>query len=291
MERVLAKIKEDDDESALEELECVLAEYQLYPQCSLAECVHLAVVHNCEQVIRRLHQIWPTAVDFIGEKQRTPLHTAAIHGCIDMIYLLDELGTTSKNAYDIRKKTPMELAVTQDNEHAIKALHRIGCTFEIHSLNNDWNIVGVAIHARCFKSIRALLEFERQLLFANACWDRSPLEYSLILRNRDLNISELILQLEPRTIDLAHSGLHPLALVVSRDDPDYFKIFLLFHRYGSEDYFDASIRGGDLRYYVDNPAYRRESLTSARLRRFYFSRSLAEVLFFALEKYDSVPPQ
>lgn len=262
----------------------MLAEWLMFQVADLARIMEAAVEAECVKVIRALHQKWPMIVDITDSTGSTPLFEAACRGQDAMIYLLGELGAKSFLWCGDDAVTPMEAAIMAGHASTVKALHDIGCTY---ALIEGSNAMHDAVKNGHLEVVKVLHQINPKLITAVPIGGRPPLHSCVVSRKGTVPMIELLCQLYRSAVDQEHPAtMTPMHCISKYFFEQSIGNVAALHRYGSEAHFLKTVRG----QYPGEVIINRGSGSPERMRKgivqMYFSRSLTEILFFAVDATD-----
>lgn len=279
---VLEIINSGKDEEAVLEMDKLLDSWQIFDTSVLRDFMFAAVSAECAQVVRSLHRRWPSIIDVLNGHDETPLIRAANKGKYSMIRLLGELGTCAQHWFGVNNMTATVRAVFKGRAAAVEALYEIGCK----DVMRNYALMHSAMSYSHVEVIKVLHRLNPTLITHSSPTSMPPLHFCAFMGSDVLCVMETLCQLDRAAIDQPHKeDITPMHRCMCVSAPMHFQRFLVLHRYGSEAHFSATTTGRIPGNYID---YDEETSTGpgigAHIRRVYFSRSLAEVLFFVMDE-------
>lgn len=271
-------IQYNKHDQAVAELTVILNEHHAVSTEELRKYMHVAAEYNAASIIRLLHERYPTVIDSIDRKGNTALHVAAVRGNDAIVRLLGELGTCAQTWIGGNRECPIEAASRKGRASTMLALREIGCT---HALQEKSDMMIQAIHREHVDVIRALHRINPNLIKQPSNNDLPPLHKFSTMNRSFVEIMKLLCQLDRSIVDLEYpSGVTPMHRLTRVGYPRVLRRVAVLHQYGSEAHFLTASDG--------QPTGSWELLPTQRERIFnlYFSRSLTEILYFALDSQE-----
>lgn len=221
-----------------------------------------------------LYRFWPFVLDCPHSNGMTPLHCAVTYKRLSMIKMLVEMGTRAAFLYNDHGKIPLELALYERDPEIILAMRSLYPTETIHF--SKW--IGLFMsQMQCYSApiIEALYALNPDIIKLVGL--RKVFQAMRQYRVRSIAAVETMCRLDSSIVDdTADETVMPMHTVFNLLADSARVYFPILHRYGSEAHF---VKGASNL----SPYSLSESDKRPQVGIYYFSRSLTEILFFALD--------
>lgn len=281
MDAVRKLIDLEQEENARIQLVDVIQQNLAVSGKDLISATHAAAKKDYVSIIGLLHARWPTCIDLLDEDFNSTLHHASRNGSVGVVSTLVRLGTSSAMIANIHDYTPLTFA--RFSSRASRILETL------YPLYSGDDVPLQFFMQEAIKSLSvgscALIEFLQQkqpCIFETRTQNGNTLlTWSATFNARsDGAASEVLCKFTPSLIDARNDeNKTAMHIAIRKYIPAGWNIFLAMHRHGSESHF---VRDDNGKTPVDISRLIPRRFLKFSIRPCYFSRSLAEVLFFTL---------
>lgn len=202
-------------------------------------------------------------------RNKSPIHRAASRGKVDDLESYCVLSPEDIDASTVpMRMTAMHYAARNNHADVIAKLHQMGSSAIDAKDVNGWTPMHHAAHKNSLAAVKMLVQLGSRADSIRSYNGHFPVQMTIY--HKPPSVLEFLCSLNRQNVDSAW--------VPFRVTPhgDAFESVVTVHRYGSEMYFVP-----DLLHVYPTHTTRSHSGISKRCRQLYYSRSLAEVLFFA----------
>lgn len=235
----------------------------------------LSKENGCLEVYKHLLQTWPFLSDVADDATFTPLHAAVMHDDPAAVQVQVKTDRQAYHCVNEEGLNPAQAAVVYEKVDALVALFTHSRKYSWCTVETCLDLIHLAHSCQSTRSIIAL----KDLITTHSSPYRTLLIRHAVKHNDIVSPSllKLLCEMFPAEVDYCVDHSKTPMVLCAFTQPTQQKTFIaILHAYGSESHFNWSDDRCAPRS-IDYPEL------SQFMRDLHFSRSLTEILFFALD--------